>query len=117
MSALAMIPLALPSLPSAPLTPWSAEVVEAHHRLATAFLTSRRALNLDESDPIRLGHHLKQAETFMGSIIDVLGSQTNNPFPPGYIGEVRDSIALLVDGLHTTHGQATLVYVGPPFLG
>lgn len=114
MSTSVKIPSALPSLPPAPSTPWSAEVVEAHNGLTTAFLASRRALNLDESDPIRLGHHIKQAETFMTSIIDVLGSKTDNPLPTSYVEETRDSIALLIDGLRTAYNQATLVYVRPP---
>ena len=111
MSAPGKIPSTLPPLPLplAPSAPWTAAIVEAHRGLSTAFLASRRALNLDESDPIRLGHHIKQAETFMTSIIDALGSQTDNPLPPSYIREIRNSIALLVSGLHTAHDQATSV--------
>jgi hypothetical protein len=113
MSTLVKIPSALPPLPRAPSTPWSAEVVEAHNGLTAAFLASRRALNLDESDPIRLGHHIQQAVTFMTSIVDVLGSETSNPLPPNYIAETRGSIALLIDGLRTAHSQAASAYVSP----
>jgi len=116
MSSPVEIPPTLPPLPHAPSVPWSAGVVEAYRGLNAAFLTSRRALNLDESDPIRLGHHIKQAETFMASIIDALDSQTDNPLPPSHIREVRDSFALLIDGLRTAHDQAISEYVSPVFL-
>ena len=113
MSASLKIPSTLPPLPRAPSTPWLAEVVEAHNGLTAAFLASQRALNLDESDPIRLGHHIQQAETFMTSIANVLGSETGNPLPPNYITETKSSIALLIDGLRTAHSQAASAYVSP----
>lgn len=104
------IPSFLPSLPPATSHPWSAEVVEAQRGLAAAFLSSRRALNLDESDPIRLGHHVKRAETFMVSIVDALGGQTENPLPAEYIRVVRDAVTSLLVGLHTAKAQATSAY-------
>jgi len=116
MSVPVKIPLALPSLPLSPSAPWSAEVTGAHRGLSAAFLASRRAIDLDESDPIRLGHHIKQAETFMTSIIDVLGSQSDSPLPPSYIETIRDSTTQLISGLHAAHNRATSVYVSPPFI-
>jgi hypothetical protein len=107
MSAPVLIPLALPSLPPSPSAPWSADVTEAHRGLSAAFWASRRAVNLDESDPVRLGHHIKQAETFMTTIIDVLGSQTDSPLPSSYIRTIRDSMALLISGLHAAQDRAT----------
>ena len=117
MSAPVKIPSTLPPLPLASSVPWSAEITEAHHGLSAAFSASRRALNLDESDPIRLGHHIKQAETFMTSIVDVLGSQENIPLPSSYIGGIRDSIVLLIGGLHTARDWATSAYVSPSHYG
>jgi hypothetical protein len=105
------IPLILPSLPRATDTPWSAEIVEAHRGLASAFRTSRAALNLDESDPIRLGHHLKQAETFMVSIVEALGHQTANPLPQGYIEATSEIISSLVVGLRLALTEATVMFV------
>ena len=105
------ISLTLPSLPPALVLPWSAEVVEAHRGLTSAFLTSQRALNLDESDPIRLGHHLKLAETFMTSIVNALNLQTDNPLPPEYIRTIGESVELLIKGLRVAYSQATLAYV------
>ena len=104
------IPLSLPSLPPATNYPWSAEVLEAHRGLASAFLSSRRALNLDESDPVRLGHHIKQAETFMVSIVDTLSSQKKNPLPARYIKGIRDAVTSLLAGLHTAKAYATSAY-------
>jgi len=117
MSSPVEIPPTLPPLPHAPSVPWSAGVVEAYRGLAAGFLASRRALDLDESDPIRLGHHIKHAETFMTSIINVLGSQADNPLPPGHIREVKDSFRLLIDGLHVAHDQAKSEYISPQFYG
>lgn len=106
-----MIPSNLPPLPPATTVPWSAEVIEAHRGLVSTFGISYRALNLDESDPIRLGHHLKQAETFMTSIVDVLGAQQVNPLPPEYIATVREAVMLLVGGLKAALGEATSALV------
>jgi hypothetical protein len=105
------IPLALPPLPPAVDEPWSAEITEAHRGLVSAFQSSRRALNLDESDPIRLSHHLKQAKTFMVSITNVLSGQTRNPLPPTYIEAIGEAVELLVDGLHAALDQAKSEYV------
>ncbi|KAF9643390.1 hypothetical protein BDM02DRAFT_3191714 [Thelephora ganbajun] len=101
------IPSTLPPLPPATVLPWSAEIIQAHCGLVSAFVTSYGALNLDESDPIWLGHHLKQAETFMTSIVDVLSIQMDNPLPPKYIETIREAVKSLVDGLKVALGQAT----------
>ena len=106
-----MIPSTLPPLPPTTGLPWSAEVIRAHHDLVSAFRALSGALNLDESDPISLGHHLKQAETFMTSIVEVLSVQVDNPLPPEYIEAIRGAVTSLVDGLQVALSQATLVYV------
>jgi hypothetical protein len=108
------IPSALPPLPPATQLPWSADTLEAYHGLASAFLASRRALNLDESDPIRLNHHLKQAETFMASIIDVLSVQPINRLPAEYVKKIRESVASLTNGLRSAYKEATLAWVISP---
>lgn len=105
------IPLILPELPPATCLPWSADVVEAHRGLVSAFRISRAALNLDESDPIRLGHHLQNAEVFMLSIVEVLSLQTVNPLPPEYIEAISNAITLLVDGLRVALRDATTAFV------
>jgi hypothetical protein len=79
--------------------------------LCAAFRASQAALNLDESDPIRLGHHLHQAKTFMVSIVDVLSRQTANPLPPGYIKEVGDATRMLVNALEMAFTEATMMFV------
>lgn len=102
-----MIPNTLPALPPAGEVPWSAEIIEAHRTLCTTFLASRRALGLDESDPIRLGHHCKQAEAFMISIVDALHRIEDNPLPEDHIRTVREAVVLLADGLRIAHKEAT----------
>ena len=105
------MPPVLPPLPPTAQQPWSAHIIEAHRGLVSAFTSSQKALNLDESDPIHLGHHLKQAETFMSSIVDALDQQTDSPLPDDYIQSVRDSVELLIKGLQVAHKEATSAYV------
>lgn len=107
----AQIPASFPPLPPSTTQPWSAEIIQAHRGLVSSFGISYRALNLDESDPIRLGHHLKQAETFMSSIVNALALQANNPLPIQYIQDMRAAVELLVDGLKDAFNQATSTYV------
>jgi hypothetical protein len=105
------IPPSLSPLPAASTLPWSPEIVQAHRGLVSTYMTSYRALNLDESDPIRLGHHLKQGETFMTSIINVLSTQTTNPLPPEYIEKIGGAVESLVSGLRSALLQATTLCV------
>jgi len=105
------IPQALPDLPSSVGTPWSAEVVQAHRGLHSAYRTSRAALNLDKSDPIRLGHHLHHATTYMVSIAEVLGLKESNPLPLAYIREIGQAIGMLVGGLREALAESTAMFV------
>ena len=102
------MPSSFPPLPPADEFPWSADVINAHQGLELAYLASQRALELDESDPIRLGHHLKQAETFMGSIIDALSLQSDNPLPDEYIEKLGELVDGLVNDLQAAYEEATL---------
>ena len=115
-SAKSEIPSTLPPLPSAAALPWSAKIIQAHRGLVSAFGISYRALNLDESDPIQLGHHLKQAETFMTSIVDVFSAQADNPLPVEYVGVIRGAVELLIDGLRDALSQATTASVILPHM-
>ena len=101
----------LPELPPSAGVPWPAEVVQAHRGLHSAFRASRTALNLDESNPIRLGHHLHQARTFMTSIINVLTQQTTNPLPVEYIRDISENMLVLVDALQTAFTEASARFV------
>ena len=53
---------------------------------------------------------------FMALKINALGSQTDNPLPSSHIREVKDSFALLIDGLRAALDQAISEYVSPVFL-
>ena len=101
------VPTTLPELPTSTGPPWPAEVVQAHRGLHAAFRASRTALNLDESDPIHLGHHLHQAKTFMTLIIGMLAQQTMNPLPSEYIGEIGATTLTLIDALQTAFADAS----------
>lgn len=105
------IPQTLPDLPSSVGAPWSAKVIQAHRGLCAAYRTSRAALNLDESDPIRLGHHLHHARTYMVSIVEVLGLQESNPLPSVYIKDISQAIAALVSCLQTSLTESTITFV------
>jgi len=105
------IPSTLPALPPYTAAPWSADIIQAHRGLASAFGIAYRALNLDESDPIRLGHHLKQAETFMTSIVNVFGTLTDNPLPSTYIKTTREAVESLVNELQDALSQAASAFV------
>ena len=105
------IPKQLLDLPPSAGPPWSAEVVQAHRGLYARFRASRAALNLDESDTIRLGHHLHQAKTVMVPIVEALQRQHSNPLPSAYIKEISDAILALVDGLQSALAESTAMYV------
>jgi hypothetical protein len=73
-------PASLPPLPlAANNTPWLAEVVTAHEQLISIFNSARHALNLDESDPVKLRFHLDRASTVMVPVIEALVSQSTLP--------------------------------------
>jgi hypothetical protein len=101
----------LPDLPPSTGHPWSAEVVQAHRELHAGFRASRAALNLDESDPIRLGHHLHQARAIMVPVVEALRRQRSNPLPPTYIEEISEAILALVGGLQSALAESTVTCV------
>lgn len=101
----------LPDLPPSTTHPWPAEVVQAHCGLQAGFRVSRAALNLDESDPIRLGHHLQQAKTVMVPVVEVLGCQKLNPLPPAYIKGITEGVFTLVEGLQLALAKSTAACV------
>ena len=110
------IPSTLPALPPSASTPWSADIIQAHRGLASAFGIAYRALNLDKSDSIRLGHHLKQAETFMTSIVGVFDTLTDNPLPSTYVKATREVVDSLVSGLQDAFDRATSTFVIPIYI-
>ena len=85
--------------------------MEAHHGLASAFKISRATLNLDESDPIQLGHHLQHTKTFMLSIIEVLGHQMTNSLLLEYIKGLHHTVSSLVDGLQSALNEVAAVFI------
>ena len=107
MSASQSQPLPLPEfLPILPdpsrQTPWGADITDAHAELVSAYNSARLALNLDESDPIRLRFHLDRATGFMADLVTTLGLQENNPLPPSYIVPLAAAVGSLVEWLRYT---------------
>lgn len=91
-------PDCLPPLPvTANNTPWPADTVSAHAQLLSAFSSARNALNLDESDPIKLRFHLDRASTVMVSIIDALAAaQDRSLLPDEHIISLAQGVGSLV---------------------
>jgi len=96
-----------PDLPPSTGPPWSADVVQAHRGLHAGFKASQAALNLDKSDPIRLGHHLQHAKTVMVPVIEALGRQKTNPLPLAYMEGVEEAVLALVDALQSALAEST----------
>lgn len=100
------VPLSLPTLPEPPHgNPWSADVEDAHNQLISAYASARQALNLDESDPIKLRFHLDRATGFMVSVVETLALREVDPLPPSYIQPLAVAVGSLVVRLrHTLSG-------------
>lgn len=92
-------------------TPWPAEIVTAHERLTSMFSSARNALNLDESDPIKLRFHLDRASTIMVSIIDALATQNVATLPDQYIISLAQDVGSLVVHLRHALDGAEVRYV------
>jgi hypothetical protein len=106
------LPEGLPSLPEPPTDhPWSADVITAYQELNASFDSARRALNLDESDPIRLRYHLDRASGFMVNIVDALGTREVNPLPSSHLRSLAVAVGSLVFYLRKTVDEANIRYV------
>jgi hypothetical protein len=100
-----VLPDRLPPLPETTDVSWSADIQALHNRLSDFFDSSRRALNLDESDPIRVRTHLDRASNTMVSIVEALGLRTEDPLPNEYIHSVALATGSLV--MHLRHAMET----------
>jgi hypothetical protein len=102
----------LPLLPQPPIDhPWSADIVTAHNELRASFDSARRALNLDESDPIRLRYHLNRASSFMVDVIGALGLREVDPLPSSHLNSLAIAVGSLVVRLRGTLADACVRYV------
>ena len=79
-------------LPRPGHAPWPADIVDGHSTLKSAHEMVSRALNLDESDPIRLRHHERQIKTTMLSTLQALAARENPPLPEHYIDDAANSV-------------------------
>ena len=93
-------PDGFPTLPSrSGHVPWSADILDGHKTLTTVFNAASRALNLDESDPIRLQHFEKQIKGVMLSTLQALAACERPPLPEDYIEGVTNSIRKLAEAM------------------
>jgi hypothetical protein len=103
----------IPNLPDG-LTPlpthfaWPAGIIDSFQQLSTAYLSTRRALNLDESDPILLRFYLNHASNNMVSIVKALGMHEGKPLPPEYFQSLAHSISSLILHLREALKQAEI---------
>lgn len=87
----------LPALPEPHgQRPWPADVYDAHRRLRILFSSARSALNLDESDPIRLRFHLHRSTNLMLPLIRALGFREEQPLPSAHIELLAQHIGTLI---------------------
>jgi hypothetical protein len=81
--------------------PWPASITDGHNTLKVVYEAASRALNLDESDPIRLRHYENQTRTVMLSTLQALAACENPPLPERYIEDAADSIRELAGAMAT----------------
>jgi len=67
--------------------------------MKAAHKAASRALNLDESNPIRLGHYNKQIKTIMLSTLQTLAACKSPPVPECYIKDAANSIQWLAQSI------------------
>ena len=75
--------------------PWPADIADGHNTLKSAYEAASRALNLDDSDPIRLRHHEKQTRTVVLSTLQALAAHESPPLPERYIEDAASLIRKL----------------------
>jgi len=89
-------PFTFPELPSrSSQAPWPADITDGHLAMKATHKAASRALNLDESDPIRLQHYNKQIKTVMLSTLQALAACKSPPVPGHYIKDAANSIQQL----------------------
>ena len=99
---LTLPPAEFPELPSRSChAPWSAAITDGHDTLKAAYGAASRALNLDESDPIRLRHYETQIKTVMLSTLQALAACKAPPLPEHYIEDVANLIRKLAGSMAT----------------
>ena len=81
--------------------PWPAGITDSHDTLKTVYDAASRALNLDQSDPIRLRHCEKQTKTAMLSTLQALAACVNPPLPDSYIKYTANVIRKLAGSMAT----------------
>jgi len=89
-------PLTFPELPSrSGQAAWPADITDGHLTMKATHKAASQALNLDESNPIRLQHYNKQIKTVMLSTLQALAACKSPPVPERYIEDAANSIRQL----------------------
>lgn len=91
-----------PDLPSrSGHAPWPADITDGHITLKETYEAASRALNLDESDPIRLQHYNKQIRTIVLPTLQALAACEHPSVPECYIEDAASSIQRLAQLMAT----------------
>ena len=69
--------------------------------MKAAYQAASRALNLDESDPIRLRHYDKQIKTVLLSTLQAVATHENPPIPEQYIESIAELVRKLAHSMTT----------------
>ena len=75
--------------------PWPTGITEGHDTLKATYNAASQALNLDESDPIRLKHYERQTKTVMLPTLQALAASGGPPLPERYIEDVANLVQTL----------------------
>lgn len=91
-----------PELPSrSGRLPWPAGITDGHNALKMTYEAASRALNLDESDPIRLQHYEAQIKTVMLPTLQALAACERPLLPEHYIKDAANLIQGLARSMAT----------------
>lgn len=97
------LPHRIPPLPILPGTPCPAEIMTAYQQLQNAFTSSYVALQLDEADPMCLGHRCRHTKAFLLPLITAMANQDDFPLPLRYIQLLREIVANLMTQLEAAY--------------
>jgi hypothetical protein len=92
------------------------DVIQAHQALDKLFESARNALNLDESDQIRLKYYLHKVDTVAKPIVIGLQSNNRSDIPHDYVVAVTTLISLLEHHLQNALASSQARLVGICFL-
>ena len=97
------LPPSIPPLPTLPGTPCPAEIIIAYQQLQNAYTSSYAALQLDEADPMRLGHRCRHTKALVLPLITAMANQDDFPLPLHYVQQLKEMVVGLVAQLEAAY--------------